>query len=190
MSTAALILAAGASRRLGRPKQNVIIGGQSLLERAVHTAQQAGLRPVLAVVQEVRWTDILVSKGAVVLLNPHAHEGMSASIRVGIAWLQQRPEVTGVVALTCDQPALRAEHLRALCADPARVTASAYSGRNGVPAYFPRESFEALQQLRGDAGARLLLQNAPAVHDETLALDIDTEEDVLRAQALFRLEPR
>jgi CTP:molybdopterin cytidylyltransferase MocA len=60
--------------------------------------------------------------------------------------------------------------------------ASAYAGRKGVPAYFPAESFTALSELRGDVGARELLREAAAIEDESLALDIDTEEDIAKAE--------
>ena len=88
--------------------------------------------------------------------------------------------------MACDQPFLSPDHLRALCADPNRVTGSRYAARTGVPAYFPSASFAALLELEGDAGARALLQNAASISNEALALDIDTEEDLRRAEKHLR----
>ena len=87
--------------------------------------------------------------------------------------------------MTCDQPLLQPRHLQQLCAEPERVTGSFYNGRVGVPAYFPRASWGALLVLTGDAGARMLLQTARSVPDESLALDIDTAEDLQHALQVF-----
>ncbi len=177
----AVILAAGFSRRLGRPKQDVVFGGETLLARAVRVAKNAALSPVVVVVREARYIEELQPLAANVLLNEAAQGGMATSVVQGVSWAQQHG-VEGLVLMTCDQPALRPQHLQALCADPQQVTASRYSGRVGVPAYFPATAFEQLLQLRGDAGARGLLQNVPAVVDEALALDIDTDEDLRAAK--------
>ncbi len=181
VSTAAVILAAGFSRRLGRPKQSVVFEGTSLLERAIRTAQAAELHPIIAVVNEPSWTDLLAPCNVIVLLNPKAEEGMSTSVVAGIHRLEQHA-VTGAILMACDQPDLRPDHLRALCADRNRITGSHYANRTGVPAYFPAAIFPELLRLTGDAGARTLLQNAVSIPNDALALDIDTEEDLRRAQ--------
>lgn len=181
MRFGALVLAAGFSRRLGRPKQDVLLAGESLLDRAVRTAQQAGLDPVLAVVREAHWMGRLMPLGVTVLLNEQAQQGMATSVVLGVRWAEQA-KLDGLLILTCDQPGLTPRHLQRLYADPMRITASRYAGRNGVPAYFTAASFPSLLQLRGDAGARSLLAGAESIEDEALALDIDTEEDLRAAQ--------
>ena len=181
MSVGALILAAGFSRRLGRPKQEVMLAGETLLARAVRTAREAALHPIYVVVREVRWTETLHPQGATVLLNEDAHEGMATSVVAGVN-LARSEALEGIVLMTCDQPALTPDHLRALCVDPQTTTGSRYAARTGVPAYFPASAFDALMQLKGDAGARSLLQNANFIIDESLALDVDTEDDLLRAE--------
>jgi CTP:molybdopterin cytidylyltransferase MocA len=180
VSVAAVVLAAGFSQRLERPKQTVVIDGEMLVERAVRVAMEAGLSPVIVVVSSGNdFAGRLTERGCVVAVNDEAAEGMAASIRCGVA-MARRLDASGVVVMACDQPGVRAEHLRALMAEPERVTGSRYAGRTGVPAYFPANSFEALMQLRGDAGARELLREAAFVADEALALDIDTEADLER----------
>lgn len=181
VSTGALILAAGFSRRLGRPKQEVVLAGETLLARAVRTAREASLHPIYVVVREPRWTEVLQAPGATVLLNEQAHEGMATSVVAGVtrAYLE---ELDGLVLMTCDQPALTPDHLRALCANPQTIIGSRYAGKIGVPAYFPAAMFGSLLQLTGDVGARSLLQGAPFVIDESLSLDIDTEDDLLQAE--------
>ncbi len=181
---AAIILAAGASTRLGRPKQTVVLAGETLLERSVRIATEAGLSPVIAVVGDTARIDTLKFLGADVLLNRHAHHGMSTSIVCGVQWAAAIG-IPAVVIMTCDQIAVTPEHLRALTAQPSKRAGSAYAGKIGVPAYFPASDFPALLALQGDAGARDLLRNARSVPTEALAFDIDTEADLLRAQTLL-----
>ncbi len=185
MSVAAVVLAAGASRRLGRPKQTVMVAGETLVERAVRTAQEAGFAPVIAVVRpEGDFGHALQQHGCLVVVNEEADEGIAASIRRGVHE-NGMLKASGVVLMTCDQVAVTAEHLRALCAIPDAACGSGYAGKVGIPAYFPASAFEALMQLRGDVGARELLRSARAVPTEALSFDVDTEEDVERARKLL-----
>ena len=181
--TAAVVLAAGASTRLGEPKQLVVIGGETLLERAVRTARAAGCAPVVVVLGAAaeRVRERCDLGGAVVIVNPEWDEGMASSVRAGIGAVGA---VDGVVLMTCDQPAVTAEHLRALMAG-GEATASAYAGRRGVPAYFPAASFAGLLELRGDAGARELLRGARAIELANGELDVDTVADMDAAKRLF-----
>ena len=184
MNIAAVILAAGESTRLGRPKQTLQINQESLIERAVRVAREAGLSPVIAVLRDNDLVDIVQKQGAVALLNRKSYEGMASSIRCGVEAARSL-KASGVVVMTCDQPAVSAVHLRALAADGAAITGSAYAGRIGVPAYFPAATFDALLALQGDTGARELLRGAKSISNEALNLDIDTEEDFRNAQCLF-----
>ena len=181
--TAAVVLAAGASTRLGEPKQLVVLAGETLLERAVRTARDAGCWPVVVVLgaEAVRIRERCALGGATVLVNEAWPEGMASSIRIGVGALGG---ADGVVLMTCDQPAVTAEHLRALSAS-GQVTASAYAGRRGVPAYFPVATFPALLELRGDAGARELLRAAAVVDLPGGELDVDTAVERAEAERLF-----
>lgn len=188
MSVAAIVLAAGASARLGEPKQLIRLGGETLLERAIRVCREAGCAPVIVVLgasaDDVRNRSWLGN--AVEVMNDAWTDGMGSSVRAGAQALG--PEVEGCVIVTCDQPAVIAEHLRALMTS-GEVTASLYAGRRGVPAYFPRAMFGELMKLRGDAGARELLKNARAVELIGGELDVDTAEDLRRAQELFGRHP-
>jgi molybdenum cofactor cytidylyltransferase len=81
-------------------------------------------------------------------------------------------------------PAVTADHLRTLMASE-RVAASSYGGRKGVPAYFTRDQFPTLLELKGDMGARELLQHAHGVELAEGELDVDTPEDLVKAQSMF-----
>lgn len=184
MKLAAVVLAAGASQRLGTPKQLVRICGETLIERAIRICREAGCEPVVVVLGAA--ADQVQSAcsldGAVVVMNNRWQEGMASSIVEGVSALDV--SVEGCVMTTCDMPAVSSEHLRRLAAS-SEITASAYAGRNGVPAYFPRAVFPRLAALSGDTGARDLLRECPAIPLEGGELDIDTPQDLERAIELF-----
>jgi CTP:molybdopterin cytidylyltransferase MocA len=188
---AAIILAAGASRRLGEPKQLVTVGGERLLDRAVRVAREAGLDPILVVLgAEAQRVERKCSLGgALVVMNPDWEEGMGSSIRVGIGALSG---VQGVVVMTCDQPGLTAEHLRLLVetgwsksVEQSAISASVYAGGLRVPAFFPESKFGCLAELAGDRGARGLLAGARPVEFSGGDLDVDTAEELEAARLRF-----
>jgi molybdenum cofactor cytidylyltransferase len=180
---AAVVLAAGASRRLGSPKQLALLGDETLLERAVRVAREAGCSPVVVVLGA---ESELVSRGvpedAVVVMNDQWMEGMGASIRDGVGACNGVAE--GILVMTCDQPSVTADHLRLLMADR-EIRASRYAGRRGVPAFFPKKCFGELMALQGDTGARELLGSAETVELEGGELDVDTVADLARVREMF-----
>jgi molybdenum cofactor cytidylyltransferase len=194
MQVVSIVLAAGFSRRLGAAKQMARLGDRTLLERTVKTALEAGLTPVFVVVREEQKTAFCMANldsfradsGVVPVVNPKAAEGMASSVRAGV---RAAVGATGVVVLACDQPAVTAEHLRKLARGGDEVVASSYAGRKGVPAYFPARMFPELLELRGDTGARGLLQVARTVELPGGELDIDTVEDLEQAVRLYGRPP-
>jgi molybdenum cofactor cytidylyltransferase len=171
--------------------RGVRLGGETLLERAVRVAAEAGLEPVLVVVSAGLKLEDCVGKvdGFRVLINEGAEEGMASSIRVGVGAALGSD---GVVMMACDQPAVTAGHLRELMAGGDEVVGSGYAGRRGVPAYFPARVFGELMELRGDVGARELLRGVRCVELVGGELDVDTREELERARELFgdpRLKP-
>lgn len=187
MSVAGVILAAGASTRLGSPKQLAEVGGERLLERAVRIAQAAGLSPII-VVLGARALDVQAAcrlTGVHVVINQEWTEGMASSVRLGVLAAGEAAE--GLVLMTCDQPAANASHLHSLVERGGTdgVVGSHYAGRNGVPAYFPRSRFVELVDLRGDTGARAMLEEAPAVELPGGELDVDTPEALELARLRF-----
>jgi CTP:molybdopterin cytidylyltransferase MocA len=180
---AGVVLAAGASRRLGSPKQLAMLGDEMLLERAVRLAREAGCSPVIVVLgaeHERVLADCRLGD-AVPVIHHQWEEGMGSSIRLGVHACEGS---TGVVVMTCDQPAVTVEHLQLLMRGP-DVKASSYAGRKGVPAFFPKRYFDELKALSGDVGARDLLRPAEAVELEGGELDVDTAVDLERARSLF-----
>ena len=168
MPVAAIVLAAGASRRLGQPKQLLMHGGEMMIERAIRLANEAGAAPVITVLgansELIR--EAIRSSNFTPVINSVWEQGISTSIQTGLAALLDSDSQTpGALILACDQPRLSAEHLRAMlevfCAQAPAIVASAYKGIIGIPAVFPREVFAELRALRGDRGARALLMQPP-----------------------------
>lgn len=184
MSIAAVVLAAGSSRRLGELKQLVRLNEETLLDRTVRVCREAGCAPIVVVlgasVDVVREQCAL--QGAMVVVNGGWAEGMGSSVRAGIEALES--DIVGCVVVTCDMPQITSSDLRELTRT-SELSASEYAGRLGVPAYFPASMFRALRQLRGDAGARALLKDARAVTLKDGELDVDTADDLRRVRELF-----
>ncbi len=187
------ILAAGASTRMGTPKQLLEIGGQPLLIRAIEAALASTAWPVVVVLgaQAEKIRPILAPFPVLVTENSAWSEGMAASIRAGVTTLQQfsRGLDAALIAL-CDQPAFSAATIAQLVAAQRAggrsIVAARYAGRHGAPALFLREHFPTLTALTGEEGARALLNDQPAlvtsVELPELALDLDTPADVAAIQ--------
>jgi molybdenum cofactor cytidylyltransferase len=178
----AIILAAGASTRLGHPKQTIFFRRETLLDRAVRIAREAGASETIVVLgafaSEIRKACRL--KGCTVVENPNWMNGMGTSIRRGIQSLQK---VQGTLILTCDMPAVTTAHLQLLMAS-GKLAASLYDGKRGVPAYFPGTMFDALLHLEDNRGAGHLLSSADTIELPNGELDVDTAEDLSRLNQL------
>jgi len=189
-AVAAIVLAAGASRRLGRPKQLLAYGNETLIERSIRLANETGAAPVFAVLganSEII-SAAIAGQSAIPVLNQLWEQGIASSIHAGLDALNESaPHAPAALILPCDQPRLTAAHLRTLIetfaaqAEPA-IVASAYAGVLGIPAIFPRVVFARLRALRGDKGARALLADPPcpliAVPFSGGEVDIDEPDDL------------
>lgn len=183
---AAVILAAGASRRLGQPKQLLQYKGETLIARAVRIAQESNLEPIIAVLgaQSDAVRAALAASRTVIIENDQWEEGIAGSMRVGLTALEGiAPDLDGVLIMPCDQPRLTSEHLSRLVDGFAdTIVASTYAGVRGVPALFPWHARSQLMQLSGDVGARKLLadplKQVIDVPFEQGELDIDVPEDL------------
>ncbi|TDO25817.1 nucleotidyltransferase family protein [Sediminibacterium goheungense] len=185
--TALLILAAGASRRLGRPKQQLLFHNQTLLNRIIGTAMALNAGPVVVVVGED--ADRQLSENMIVVPNPEWTEGMASSIRIGIKTLQTDfPSVETVIIMVCDQPYVSTDLLQEMIdhykENKKPVIACTYADTIGTPVLFHKEIFPELMELRGDKGARVLINKEShrvgLVNFPQGNIDIDTEEDYER----------
>jgi len=180
-----VVLAAGASTRLGCAKQFVLHRGETLVRRAARLALATQPHDAVVVVgfdadSVFREVDALALRRIDCL---DWRLGLGASLRAGVDALSAH--CNSVLVVLCDQPALDAAHLLALCAAwygaPDRGVASHYANRLGVPALLPRAWFAAVDAA-SDRGMRdLLAQHAgqiDAVSNVDLAVDIDRPDDL------------
>jgi molybdenum cofactor cytidylyltransferase len=187
-SIAGIILAAGASRRMGRPKQLMLWRGTPFICRVARTALDAGLSPVVIVTgaeaDEVRAA--LADLPVEIVHNPNWAEGQSTSVRTG---LQALPlETMAAIFLLADQPHVPTALVRALLEQHAQtrspIVAPMIDGQRGNPVLFDRSTFSDLMSLHGDAGGRLVFSRYPITDvlwdDSSLLLDVDTLEDYER----------
>jgi molybdenum cofactor cytidylyltransferase len=183
----AIVLAAGASTRFGSPKQLVRVAGRPLLNTAVARAADVAGSAVTVVLgaSAAELAPLLTHSQASIVINREWREGMASSIRAGVARLPA--SCTAVLLMLVDQAAVTAEDLERLVGawrrQPDYIVAARYGMTTGVPAIFPRAAFPDLASLRGDVGARILLQRNPdrvvRVPMARAAIDIDTPEDLL-----------
>lgn len=172
------ILAAGASRRLGQPKQLLQIDGQSLIRRQCRVALEADLGPVFVVVGchaqacMGEFTDLPVTA----VLNDEWEEGLAASIRVAAAKAAEI-HAAALLLMHVDQYALTADALGQLAErwrqDAARPHLARDGDHLGPPAVIPAAYFPALAALSGDRGARGVLGEVVETDVGGAAADID-----------------
>jgi len=179
-----LVLGAGGSARLGRPKQLLPYGDRPLLEQALKTARESGLDqivvPIGGAADEVR--ERVDFTGADVVVNTAYGEGCSSSIAAALGAVNERCEV--LVLMLGDQPGVTPETVRALLdgRGDAPLAVCRYDDGRGHPIAFHHSVFPQLADLHGDKGVwRLLDERAGDVVDVPVAgnvpLDVDTPED-------------
>jgi molybdenum cofactor cytidylyltransferase len=187
----AVVLAAGASRRFGSPKQLVQFERRPLIQRVIAGATELAGSAVTVVLgayaAEIAAT--LAPGTAGIIVNREWQEGIASSIRAAVARLPGACD--GVLLLLADQPLVGSHSLGRLAAawrrQPRSIIASRYRAVTGVPAIFPRWCFSDLAALRGDQGARLVLRRYPdhvvrLAHPEA-EVDIDYPEDLLELRS-------
>ena len=181
-----LILAAGGSTRLGQPKQLVMLGGRPALHIVVSNAVALAGHAVTVVVgaHAREMTHLLAHSPASVIVNRHWEEGMGGSLRFGVASLP--PACEAVLVVLGDQVGVTADDLKRLASawkgEESLIAASVYEQHLGVPAIFPRLCFGELSELRGDRGARSVLERNSyrllRVPMPNAAIDLDTPADL------------
>lgn len=166
-----ILLAAGASSRLGRPKQLLRWEGEPLVRRAARAACGSRATRVIVVLgayaPAVRRT--LEGMPVEVIEHPEWSQGQASSLRAGLAYLCGcEPSIDAAIAMLCDQPLVTSELLDTLIGQHrdtgACIVASEYPSSGpgspfvrGVPALFHRSVFPDLEALHGDAGARRII---------------------------------
>lgn len=190
----AIVLAAGASTRLGEPKQLIRIDGVPLIVRSATAALDSPLWPIVVVVgsSAVEVRAELARLPVLIAENSAWIEGMASSLRAGITTLQSfSRSLDGALIALCDQPAFTSGTIaRLLESAPAsldgHIVAAHYQGRLGAPALFSRTYFTTLSNLSGEEGARSVIAAARLTNHvipvdlPEMAVDLDTPADIAR----------
>jgi molybdenum cofactor cytidylyltransferase len=196
---AAVLLAAGLSRRMGQHKLLLRLRGKPLLLHAVQSALAAGVDETVVVVgyraEAVRAA--LAGQPVRVVENPDYAQGQSTSLRAGVAALGA--EVQAALVLLGDQPLLTADVLRALITvwrqTGQPLVAPVYEGQRGNPVLFARALFPELLAVTGDQGGREVVQRhaqevaTVPIADPTAGLDVDTWQEYQALLARMQDDP-
>lgn len=196
-----IVLAAGASLRMGELKQLLRYEGETLLRRAVRSALDSQCHPVIVVLgaEADVLRDEIADLEALIVVNQEWNEGMSSSIRCGISALEAATSghAQAAILMLCDQPFVNASVINRLLetshARPSLLVASEYESNGertrGVPALFSRALFSELMAVRGAEGAKRVIERhqneAGLIAVPEAAFDVDTPDDyqILREQA-------
>lgn len=184
----AVVLAAGAARRLGRPKQLLPVADSTMLERVLRTVMDTSTEEVIVVLGHAA-AEIAphVPASCRTVLNPDWEAGISSSIRSGLEAVDPRAEA--VLFVLADQPLLTSVALERLLlayyGTTKAIVAPVHEGQQGAPALFDRRLFAALRALQGDVGGRQVIKQfphevLPVELEADLFLDIDTAADYER----------
>jgi len=183
----AILLAAGESKRMGKPKQLMPLGKSTLLEQAIDNLLNSSVDETIVVLghkaQEI--TKTIANKPVKIVLNPDYRQGMSTSIIAGLILVDPRSHA--VMLALGDQPLVASQTINQLIEAFNKhnkgIAVPTYRGRRGHPIIFDIRYKAELFKLKGDIGGREIIQNHPkdvfkvAVDSESVISDIDTQED-------------
>lgn len=186
--TVCLLLAAGSSSRMGKPKMLLLFNGKTLLQHVIDETKKVNENKLLVVTgcYHSLLNEILLQQQIDFIENQHWEEGMGSSIQKGITYIIQHcHNVNSVIILVCDQPYISAALLDELIAVKQQthkgIIASAYNDTTGTPVLFDEKYFEQLALLKGQYGAKKLVQqfknDVASVVFSLGEVDIDTKED-------------
>jgi molybdenum cofactor cytidylyltransferase len=184
-SAVIVLLAAGASRRYGAPKQLAMIHGEPMLRRVARIALGAGA-PVVVVVgaQAERVVAALGGLPVQIVRCEDWSDGMGSSLAAGTRAVQQGyPDASGLLVCLADQPLVETAMLTQLLHRhqqvPQKILATGHHDALGPPIVFPRDLLAELARWSGENGARALLQRESQRVERCLAsvgIDVDTPE--------------
>ena len=200
----AVVLAAGAARRFGRPKQLERWPDQTspaLIQRAIGLTLKAGIQRVYVVIgnQREKMLNLIMENPysvALPIYNPRWEEGQGFSVAVGVKEVQTSvPQAQAILFMLADQPRLQQSTLTKLLVafnsledrGQNAILFPTYGGKRGNPVIFGRAFFEELTKLEGDVGGRAIVKTHPTAVIEVPVDDPAIHEDVDRPEDLERL---
>lgn len=195
MKTGLILLAAGSSSRLGRPKQLIEFQGKKLIQKAIDEAQKSKADTLVVV---LGWNPELVKSGfdsekILHVINENWQEGMATSMQAGLRFLLEKEQPDQVILMLVDQPFVDASILNQLISLKGKsgkgIVACSYSDTLGVPAIFDQIYFKEMLELKVSEGAKkVILRNKADVFELDFPqgeVDLDTEEDLDRLKDMM-----
>lgn len=184
-----IILAAGASTRLGQPKQLLLYQGKPLIEEITAVAIHSGCQPVVVVLgaYAAKIQPQLRHLGVHIAFNEQWSNGMASSLQCGLKKICAiAPNLDAVMIMLCDQPFVSASLIQQLVTgyqtSNSLIVASQYNEIVGVPALFDQTLFSELAAIEGDVGARGMIRRYDAkvlkIPFAEGAIDLDTPQDL------------
>jgi molybdenum cofactor cytidylyltransferase len=195
MNACVVILAAGASTRMGQSKQLLAWKGQTLLNHAIDTALGTDA-PVMVVLgaNEEEHKESLKNRNVTIVSNPDWQSGMGSSVKAGVRAVRQgHPSADAFIIMVCDQPHVTKEHLNALWQEYSQskklAVVSRYADTTGVPALFSRQMYDYIFSLADSQGAKGIIQKLKP--EEVVAIDLkDGEKDIDTPGDYFNFKPK
>lgn len=187
---AILILAAGASSRMGKVKQLLPWEDTDLLGNAIKNAKASNAKSVVVVlgahVESIQ--NKITDKGVVIIENKNWRSGLGSSIACGTDFLiKSKNRTNGILIMLADQPLMDTSYLNAMMAafntEQETIIATAYKNRAGVPALFSTSYFNKLTKLDDDFGAKKIIDSSEHVlvlNPGEKTIDIDTKSEYER----------
>ena len=185
----AIVLAAGESKRMGRPKQMLAWQGKTLLRHVLESLINSDADEIILVLgheaEAIRKS--LTGFQIKVVINPDYKQGMASSLRQGLLAMDPRSEA--FLVLLADQPGIGPDIINHMIrefqqANPKRgIVRPVYHGLRGHPVLIGVRYLQEVLQLQGDVGARRILMNHPEdileieVEQDVVLKDIDTPEE-------------
>lgn len=183
-------MAAGASKRMDGIKQLMPWKDSNFLLETIKTVQRSQANSLFVVLgsnaEFIMAQCNLIKKGIHVIINPNWSNGLGDSIAYGVkVLLEQQHNLKGILICLADQPLLTSNYLDTLIYQskkhPSKIIATNYEKKVGVPALFPKLLFKDLSELKGDSGAKELLNDGLkaiiALEAENQTIDVDTKDE-------------
>jgi molybdenum cofactor cytidylyltransferase len=187
-----LVLAAGVSKRMGSPKQELKLAGKAMLDHVTDSFLSSGLAEVVVVIRPgISWSR--KARRLKVVVNPRPSEGISESLKVGVRALNKRSEA--VVVGLGDKPLVRPSTIDMLVSayesSDSKMVVPTLKGTRGNPVLFDKSLLPELLRLRGDAGAKSIMEDNPRgvlevpVDDEGVIVDVNTPADKEKVERIL-----